>query len=112
MRGVLSFSFSGLRAVVDELAVSPLGATITYTVDAVDGPSGPTGLETGAEKRVGHGDFTVTFADGATQELGSGYTSWQQDGKTMVQKTWFFDQIHDMGDIASITVGDLTVPVQ
>ena len=74
--------------------------------------SGPTGLETGAEKHVGHGDFTVTFADGATQELGSGYTSWQQDGKTMVQKTWFFDQIHDMGDIASITVGDLTVPVQ
>lgn len=107
-----TFTISGNSAVVDELAVSPLGATITYTVDAVDGPSGPTGLETGAEKRVGHGDFTVTFADGATQELGSGYTSWQQDGKTVVQKTWFFDQIHDMGDIASITVGDLTVPVQ
>lgn len=107
-----TFTISGNSAVVDELAVSPLGATITYTVDAVDGPSGPTGLETGAEKRVGHGDFTVTFADGATQELGSGYTSWQQDGKTVVQKTWFFDQIHDMGDIASITVGDLTVPVR
>ena len=97
---------------MDELAVSPLGAPITYTVDAVDGPSGPTGLETGAEKRVGHGDFTVTFADGATQELGSGYTSWQQDGKTVVQKTWFFDQIRDVDDIASITVGDLTVPVR
>lgn len=107
-----TFTINGNSAVVDELAVSPLGATITYTVDAVDGPSGPTGLETGAEKRVGHGDFTVTFADGATQELGSGYTSWQQDGKTVVQKTWFFDQIHDMGDIASITVGDLTVPVR
>ena len=107
-----TFTISGNSAVVDELAVSPLGATITYTVDAVDGPSGPTGLETGAEKRVGHGDFTVTFADGTTQELGSGYTSWQQDGKTVVQKTWFFDQIHDMGDIASITVGDLKVPVQ
>lgn len=107
-----TFTINGNNAVVDELAVSPLGATITYTVDAVDGPSGPTGLETDAEKRVGHGDFTVTFADGTTQELGSGYTSWQQDGKTVVQKTWFFDQIHDMGDIASITVGDLTVPVR
>lgn len=107
-----TFTINGNSAVVDELAVSPLGATITYTVDAVDGPSGPTGLETDAEKRVGHGDFTVTFADGTTQELGSGYTSWQQDGKTVVQKTWFFDQIHDMTDIASITVGDLTVPVQ
>lgn len=107
-----TFTINGNSAVVDELAVSPLGATITYTVDATDGASGPTGPETAAEKRVGHGDFTVTFTDGATQELGSGYTSWQQDDKTVVQKTWFFDQIHDMADIASITVGDLTVPVQ
>lgn len=107
-----TFTINGNSAVVDELAVSPLGATITYTVDAVDGPSGPTGLETGAEKRVGHGNFTVTFTDGATQELGSGYTSWQQNGKTVVQKTWFFDQIRDVDDIASITVGDLKVPVQ
>ena len=107
-----TFTINGNSAVVDELDVSPLGATITYTVDAVDGPSGPTGLETGAEKRVGYGDFTVTFTDGTTQELGSGYTSWQRDGKTVVQKTWFFDQIRDVDDIASITVGDLTVPVR
>ena len=107
-----TFTISGNSAVVDELAVSPLGATITYTVDATDEASGPTSLETDAEKRVGHGDFTVTFADGTTQELGSGYTSWQQDGKTVVQKTWFFDQIRDVDDITSITVGDLTVPVQ
>lgn len=106
------FTINGNSAVVDELAVSPLGATITYTVDATDGASGPTGLETDAEKRVGHGNFTVTFTDGTTQELGSGYTSWQQDGKTVVQKTWFFDQIRDVDDIASITVGDLTVPVR
>lgn len=107
-----TFTINGNSAVVDELAVSPLGATITYTVDATDGASGPTGLETDAEKRVGYGDFTVTFTDGTTQELGSGYTSWQRDGKTVVQKTWFFDQIRDVNDIASITVGDLTVPVQ
>lgn len=107
-----TFTINGNSAVVDELAVSPLGATITYTVDATDGASGPTGLETDAEKRVGYGDFTVTFTDGTTQELGSGYTSWQRDGKTVVQKTWFFDQIRDVDDIASITVGDLTVPVR
>ena len=107
-----TFTINGNSAVVEELAVSPLGATITYTVDATDEASGPTSLETDAEKRVGHGDFTVTFADGTTQELGSGYTSWQQDGKTVVQKTWFFDQIRDVDDITSITVGDLTVPVQ
>lgn len=107
-----TFTINDSSAVVDELVVSPLGATITYTVDATDEASGPTGLETDAEKRVGHGDFTVTFADGTTQELGSGYTSWQQDGKTVVQKTWFFDQIRDVDDITSITVGDLTVPVQ
>ena len=46
------------------------------------------------------------------QELGSGYSSWPQDGKTVVQKTWFFDQIHELDDIQSITVGDLTVPIQ
>ncbi len=107
-----TFSINGNSAVVDELAVSPLGASITYTADAVDGPSGPTGRETNSESRAGYGDFTVTFTDGASQDIGSGYSSWQQDGKTVVQKTWFFDQIRDVDDIASITVGDLTVPVQ
>lgn len=38
-----TFTINGNSAVVDELAVSPLGATITYTVDATDGASGPTG---------------------------------------------------------------------
>ncbi len=106
------FTVNGNSAVVDELAISPLGATITYTVDAVDGPSEPSGLETNPERRAGHGDLTVTFTDGTVQELGSGYSSWPQDGKTVVQKTWFFDQIHELDDIASITVGDLTVPVE
>lgn len=106
------FTVNGNNAVVDELAISPLGATITYTVDAVDGPSEPSGLETNPERRAGHGDLTVTFTDGTVQELGSGYSSWPQDGKTVVQKTWFFDQIHELDDIQSITVGDLTVPIQ
>lgn len=106
------FTVNGNNAVVDELAISPLGATITYTVDAVDGPSEPSGLETNPERRAGHGDLTVTFTDGTVQELGSGYSSWPQDGKTVVQKTWFFDQIHELDDIQSITVGDLTVPVK
>lgn len=47
-----SFTVNGHNAVVDELAISPLGATITYTVDAVDGPSEPTGLETNSESRA------------------------------------------------------------
>lgn len=106
------FTVNGNNAVVDELAISPLGATITYTVDAVDGPSEPSGLETNPERRAGHGDLTVTFTDSTVQELGSGYSSWPQDGKTVVQKTWFFDQIHELDDIQSITVGDLTVPIQ
>lgn len=107
-----TFTINGNNAVVDELAFSPLGASITYTVDATDGPSSPTGLDVDSNSRVGNGDFTVTFVDGSTQEIGSGYTSWQQDDKTVVQKTWFFDQIHGTADIASITVGDLTVPIQ
>lgn len=107
-----TFTINGNSATVDELAISPLGATITYTVDAVDGPSEPTGLETNSDNRAGHGDLTVTFADGTTQEIGSGYGSWQKDGKTVVQKTCFFDQIRDVDDIASITVGDLTVPIK
>lgn len=107
-----SFTVNGHNAVVDELAISPLGATITYTVDAVDGPSEPTGLETNSESRAGYGNFSVTFTDGTTEEIGSGYGSWREDGKTVVQKTRLFDQIRDVDDIASITVGDLTVPIQ
>lgn len=107
-----SFAVNGHNAVVDELAISPLGATITYTVDAVDGPSEPTGLETNSESRAGYGNFSVTFTDGTTEEIGSGYGSWREGGKTVVQKTCFFDQIRDVDDIDSITVGDLTVPIQ
>lgn len=106
------FTVNGNSAVVDELAISPLGATITYTVDAVDGPSEPTGLETNSESRAGYGNFSVTFTDGTTEEIGSGYGSWREGDKTVVQKTWLFDQIRDVDDIASITVGDLTVPIQ
>ena len=107
-----SFTVNGHNAVVDELAISPLGATITYTVDAVDGPSEPTGLETNSESRAGYGNFSVTFTDGTTEEIGSGYGSWREGDKTVVQKTCLLDQIRDVDDIASITVGDLTVPIQ
>lgn len=107
-----SFTTNGNSAVVDELAISPLGATITYTVDGVDGPSEPTGLETNPESRAGYGNFSVTFVDGTAQEIGSGYGSWQENGQTVVQKTCLFDQIHDIEDIASVTVGDLTIPAK
>lgn len=107
-----SFAVNGHNAVVDELAISPLGATITYTVDAVDGPSEPTGLETNSESRAGYGNFSVTFTDGTTEEIGRGYGSWREGDKTVVQKTRLFDQIRDVDDIDSITVGDLTVPIQ
>lgn len=107
-----TFTINGSSAVINELAISPLGADVTYTVDALDGPSGPTGLETNSDNRAGHGDLTVTFADGTTQELGSGYGSWQESGKTVVQKTWFFNQVRQVDDIASITVGDLTIPIK
>lgn len=107
-----TFTINGSSAVINELAISPLGADVTYTVDDLDGPSGPTGLETNSDDRAGHGDLTVTFADGTTQELGSGYGSWQEGGKTVVQKTWFFDRVRPVDDIASITVGDLTTPIK
>ena len=97
---------------MNELAISPLGADVTYTVDALDGPSEPTGLETNSESRAGYGNFSVTFTDGTTEEIGSGYGSWQEGDKTVVQKTWLFDQIRDVDDIVSITIGDLTIPVE
>ena len=107
-----TFTVNGNNAVMNELAISPLGADVTYTVDALDGPSEPTGLETNSESRAGYGNFSVTFTDGTTEEIGSGYGSWQEGDKTVVQKTWLFDQIRDVDDIVSITIGDLTIPVE
>lgn len=106
------FTVNGNNAVVDELAISPLGASITYTVDAVNGPSEPTGRETNPEMRADYGNSSVTFSDGTTRDIGDGYGSWEENGKTVVQKTCFFDQIHDIDDIASVTVGDLAIPVK
>lgn len=107
-----TFTINGNSAVVNELAISPLGATVTYTVDAVDGETAPTGYETDSDNRAGHGNFSVTFTDGTTQDLGSGYHSERQEGSTVVQKTWFFNQIRQLDEIESVTVGDLTVPTR
>ena len=76
-----TFTVNGNNAVMNELAISPLGADVTYTVDALDGPSEPTGLETNSESRAGYGNFSVTFTDGTTEEIGSGYGSWQEGDK-------------------------------
>ncbi|EJX00926.1 hypothetical protein EVA_10968, partial [gut metagenome] len=106
------FTVNGNHAVVDDLAISPLGLSITYTVDAVDGPAQPSGRDTHPELRAGYGNLSVTFADGTAQELDSGYHSEARGDVTVVQKTWFFDQIRELDEISSITVGDLTIPVK
>ena len=54
----------------------------------------------------------MIFTDGTTEEIGRGYGSWREGDKTVVQKTRLFDQIRDVDDIDSITVGDLTIPIQ
>lgn len=48
-----TFTINGNSAVINELAISPLGADVTYTVDAADDPSEPSGRETSSKNGAG-----------------------------------------------------------
>lgn len=106
---------NGMNAVVDKIAVSPVGASVSYTVDAVNSEPMP---ESGQADTLPTDKFTklpflVTFKDGSTVDATDGAAGMrEQNGKTIVTKGMAFDRIVDVNDIASVTVGEQAVPVR
>lgn len=110
-------TWQGAGVTVDAVAVSSVGVTVDYTIDRQIGDLGPSGRlsdEARAEQDAVLGlPVTVAFADGTTFDAISANTTAtkQGDGTSAVTKTATYDRIVAAGDIVSVTVGDVEIPV-
>ena len=101
---------NGMSATVDKLSVSPVGASVTYTVDAISAESEDP-EELPSDKFV-HLPFAVTFKGGHVADgTDADASTRERDGRTIVTKSFVFDTITSVDDIVSITVGDQAIPI-
>ena len=112
-----STTWQGSDVTIDAVAVSSLGVTVDYTIDRQIGDLGPSGQmsdEALAEQAAVLGlPVIVTFADGTTFDAtdANGSSVKRDDGTSTVSKATTYDRIVDAGDIVSVTVGDVEIPV-
>lgn len=110
----------GRQMTVESISVSPLGAYVTYTMDGVpllDEESGKVSPEAEASWNEYAGiPICVTFADGSTQVFKDGdsaaHANMANENSTTVSRSCPFENIVEMGDIVSVTVGDATYEVK
>ena len=109
-------SINGKSAVLDKLVLSPIGYNIAYTVDDEvqfeDAESG----RAPASHRDNWEEFTgeqfITLKDGTTIDLASGGSMDPHDGKTVCTRQGTFDTVIPLDDIASVTIGDISIPIE
>ena len=110
-------TWQGAGVTVDAVAVSSVGVTVDYTIDRQIGDLGPSGRlsdEARAKQDAVLGlPVTVAFADGTTFDATNANTTAvkQGDGTSAVTKTVTYDRIVAAGDIVSVTVGDVEIPM-
>lgn len=110
-------TWQGADVTIDAVAVSSVGVTVDYTVERqIDdlGPSGRLSDEARAKQDAVLGlPVTVAFADGTTFDATNANThaEEQNDGTSAVTKTVTYDRIIAAGDIVSVIVGDMEIPV-
>ena len=101
---------NGMETTVDKLSVSSVGASITYTINAVSSSS-QNSEEPPSDKLV-QLPFTVTFKDGRVEDgTDADASTHEHGGTTTVTKSFIFSTIASTDDIASVTVGDQVIPV-
>lgn len=110
-------TWQGADVTIDAVAVSSVGVTVDYTIERQIGDLGPSGRlsdEAQAKQDAVLGlPVTVTFADGTTFDATNANThsEEQNDGTSAVTKTVTYDRIIAEGDIVSVIVGDVEIPV-
>ena len=110
-------TWQGADVTVDAVAVSSVGVTVDYTIDRQIGDLGSSGqLGDEAEVKieaVTDLPVTVTFADGTTFDATTANSTAveQDDGTSAVTKMVAYGRIAAAGDIVSVTVGDVEIPV-
>ena len=110
-------TWQGADITIDAVTVSSVGVTVDYTIERQIGDLGPSGRlsdEAQAKQDAVLGlPVTVTFADGTTFDATNANThaEEQNDGTSAVTKTVTYDRIIAAGDIVSVIVGDVEIPV-
>jgi hypothetical protein len=92
---------------------------VDYTADAQvvwdeDSADGQVSAGDAAQMRLYLEDLTLTvnLKDGTVIDMtASGGSITPEDGQTRCQKGDMFDQVIDLAQVASVTIGDVTVPV-
>ena len=111
-------TWQGADVTIDAVAVSSVGVTVDYTIERQIGDLGPSGRlsdEAQAKQDAVLGlPVTVTFADGTTFDATNAnmHSEEQNDGTSAVTKTVTYDRIIAEGDIVSVIVGDVEIPVR
>ena len=118
-----TFTLNGMEATVDAVLLSPLSFHVTYTVQeelewsASRDESEETGQMNAHDKEQIRLYFdslplSLQMKDGSTLELSNaGGSIDPQEGKTVCQKSDVFSSILDLSQVESMTVGDVTIPV-
>ena len=110
-------TWQGADVTIDAVAVSSVGVTVDYTIDRQVGDLGPSGRlsdEAQAKQDAVLGlPVTVAFADGTAFDAtnANAHAEEQGGGASAVTKTATYDRIVAAGDIVSVTVGDVEIPV-
>ncbi len=98
-------TLAGHDVTVNAISVSDTGVTVDYDVTGYD----VDGTDT---SKLFELPVTVTFADGSRESFESGGgTSDKHDDVESVSWSQTFDHIHNAEDATSITIGDVTIPV-
>ena len=116
-----TFQLNGMKATLDGVTLSPLSIQVDYTVweelvwdhqDQADGQMGEHDREQ-SYRFFESLPVTVNFTDGTALDLsGNGGGIRPEDGKTVCQKGRVFEEILDLSTVESVTVGDITLPVE
>ena len=116
-----TFQLNGMEATLDGVTISPLSIQVDYTVweelvwdhqDQADGQMSEHDREQ-SYRFFESLPVTVNFTDGTALDLsGNGGGIRPKDGKTVCQKGRVFEEILDLSTVESVTVGDVTLPVE
>lgn len=115
-----SFTLNGMDATLDAVTLSPLSILVDYTVHSqVQWDENQTsGQQSEHDRDQSYRYFEslpvlLTLKDGTTLDLsGAGGSISPGNGETVCQKGNLFDEILSLDQVESVTVADLTLPVE
>ena len=98
-----TFTLNGAEVTLNAVTLSPLSIQADYTVSW----AGDTAMDW-----IEPLPMSITYTDGTTLDLShAGGASAYRTGSVSCQKGMIFDQLHSLEEVASVTVGDVVIPV-